>query len=186
MYTSSCTWSLLYFLGQTLASALGSGCPVAPWNICLISQSPSLLAASLCRRFLHAAAAALALHLSIAADLPVPAASLNAKTTINGPSSHLRRCSLRRHSVSLRSPFALIQMLAPVPTSAGGQPLVRSCEDAASGAVWGPVSDSRTLKNVSHWLPVTDLLNRSSTLPSASSFLGELVPYVSNNDRTSG
>lgn len=128
MYTSSCACSLLYFLGQTLASALGSCCPVARWNICLISQSSSLLAArtaSLCLQFLHTAAA-LALHLSIAADLPVPAASLNAKTTINGPSSYPRCCRLLQHFVSLRSPFTLIHMLVTVSTSAGGQLLVRS------------------------------------------------------------
>lgn len=127
MYTSSCACSLLYFLGQTLASALGSFCPVARW-ICLISQSSSLLpacTASLCLQFLHAAAA-LALHLSTATDLPVPAASLNAKTTINGPSSYPRCCCLLQHFVSLRSPFTLIHMLVTVSTSAGGQLLVCS------------------------------------------------------------
>lgn len=149
---------------------------------CLVSQSSSLLAAraaSLCLQFLHAAAA-LALHLSIAADLPVPAASLNAKTTINGPSSYPRCCSLLQHFVSLRSPFTLIHMLVTVSTSAGGQLLVRSHRshsaaqggDAASGAVWGSVSDSRTLENVSH--------------RGGGSCRWQLVPYLSNNALTNG
>lgn len=164
MYVSSYTCSRLYFLGQTLASALGSGCPVAPWNICLISQSSSLLAASLCRRFLHAAAA-LALHLSSAADLPVPAASLNAETTINGPSSYLRRCSLRQHSkhfVNLRSPFA---------RQSPGRRSTRS------GLVPCPIQ-GRLKRSPTGF--------QGSTLPSASSFWGELVPYVSKDDLASG